>query len=534
MNPRSDSTVVPLTIRRRKSSASRVVPQNLDTNMRIVFVNPNLRPNNPTGKFLPVGLAYVMTVFKEAGVDYDLLDICLYDHSDEHVEDYFIVNTFDVVLIGSIVTHYKWMKWFVHMVKRHQPNCTVIVGNSVAGSISSLWMENTPTDYVVTGEGEWAALDIVSHLETGTPANEITGITFRNDDGLVVATGKRPAVDIRDVPMIDWTDFDVAGYLELQKSFNSAVGIELENGEELRVMPVSTARGCVFKCTFCHFVYFDDPYRHREPKDIIEECRRNIDTYNANYINFWDDLTFHSIKSAERVADAILDSGLKFFWSAAIRADLFGNPQFPEERRIAVAHKFRQSGCVNVGFSLESGNKEILEMMDKRIDPEYFDESIRVLRTAGITFSTSVVFGYPIETAETIQETFDQCARNEVFPSIGVLLPLPYTPMYEYAKNHGYITDEDRYLTDITERQDICLNLTGMSDDELLNNIQQCAESLNTQLGVGLDDVFRTGGERRHTRRMKVSAGDDRIRRNANDFSFNYSGAAFNEQTPSS
>ncbi|SVC76814.1 uncharacterized protein METZ01_LOCUS329668, partial [marine metagenome] len=339
-----------------------------------------------------------------------------------------------------------------------------------------------PTDYVVTGEGEWAALDIICHLETGTPVDEILGITFRNDDGIVVQTGKRHAVDIRDVPMIDWTDFDVQGYLDIQKTFNSAVGVELTDGEELRVMPVSTARGCVFKCTFCHFVYWDDSYRHRNPTDIIEECRRNIDTYNANYINFWDDLTFHSIKSAEKVADAIISSGLKFYWSAAIRADLFGNPKISEDRRIAVAHKFRKSGCVNVGFSLESGNKEILEMMDKKIDPEDFDESIRILRLAGITFNTSVVFGYPIETPETIQQTFDQCARNELFPSIGILLPLPYTPMYEYAKDHGYITDEDIFLTEITERQDICLNMTQMSDDELLNKIQQCAESLNEQL----------------------------------------------------
>ena len=47
-------------------------------------------------------------------------------------------------------------------------------------------MENTPTDYVVTGEGEWAALDIIRHLETGEPADEILGITFRNDDGMTL------------------------------------------------------------------------------------------------------------------------------------------------------------------------------------------------------------------------------------------------------------------------------------------------------------------------------------------------------------
>lgn len=528
----SDSLAVSLPQPKKKVSKVRAASYQLDTKLDLIFVNPNLRPGNPTGKYLPVGLAYVMTVFRNAGVDYELLDICLYDHSDEYVENHFKTNTYDVVLIGSIVTHYKWMKWFVHMVKRHQPNCKVIVGNSVSGSIPRLWMDNTPTDYVVVGEGEWAALDIISHLETGLPADDILGIAFRDEDGSVVETAKRPAVRVEDIPMINWEDFDVPGYLEIQKSFNSAVGIELTNGEELRVMPVSTARGCVFKCTFCHFVYWDDPYRHRSSEDIIAECQRNIEIYDANYINFWDDLSFHSVRSAERVVDSILSSDLKFYWSAAIRADLFGNPKIDEEDRIRVAHKFRESGCVNVGFSLESGNEAILEMMDKRIDPEYFDESIRILRLAGISFSTSVVFGYPIETPETIQETFDQCARNELYPSIGVLLPLPYTKMYEFAKENGYITDEDRYLTEITERQDICLNMTQMSDSRLLELIQDGAEALNEQLGLGLDDVIRTGGERRHTKRMKVAGNGQKMERNENDFSFSYSGATFHEEVP--
>ena len=264
----------------------------VDSSLRILFVNPNLRPENPTGKFLPVGLAYVMTVFKNAGLNYNLLDICLHDYTDEYVEAHFQEHSYDVVMIGSIVTHYKWMKWFVHMVKEYHPNCKIIVGNSVAGSIPSLWMDNTPTDYVVTGEGEWAALDIINHLETGSPAEEILGVTFRASDSSVIQNEKRPAVNVEDIPMIRWDDFDVAGYFAIHESFPSSLPVEFANGDKIRDMPVSTARGCVFKCTFCHYVYWDDPYRHRRPEDILAECERNIERYGANFIEFWDDLTF--------------------------------------------------------------------------------------------------------------------------------------------------------------------------------------------------------------------------------------------------
>jgi hypothetical protein len=100
--------------------------------------------------------------------------------------------------------------------------------------------------------------------------------------------------------------------------------------------------------------------------------------------------------------------------------------------------------------------------------------------------------------------------------------------MYEYAKEHGYIVDEDAYLTDITERQDLCLNMTNMSDEDLLGLIREGAEALDRQLGLGLDDVFRTGGEVSHARLQEGTEASEMIR-NSNDFSFNYSTATFNE-----
>ena len=80
--------------------------------------------------------------------------------------------------------------------------------------------------------------------------------------------------------------------------------------------------------------------------------------YKCNYITFWDDLSFASLPQAERFADAILHSGMKFNWNAAVRVDLFGNPKHSRERRLEVAKKFKAAGCRDLGFSLESANKE--------------------------------------------------------------------------------------------------------------------------------------------------------------------------------
>jgi anaerobic magnesium-protoporphyrin IX monomethyl ester cyclase len=500
--------------------------------LRILIVNPSLRRGSGT-KFLPVGVASVMTYLQSVGYDFDLLDVDIDDLSDDDIEAHLTDNRYDVVMAGSIVTHYKWMKWLTRAVKRHQPAAKVVIGNSVAGSLPEVFLKNSSADVAVIGEGEISAYEVLEAFRKGVDLKDVSGIAYVNGTGSVVKNPRRKAhKKIDEFPIIDWGRFNVAKYFE--RSYAGAEGLVSDHVP--RVMPVVAARGCVFKCTFCHYVFWDDPYRYRSPQNVLTEIRRDIEVYGANYINFWDDLSFASLTQAERLADAIIASGLKFNWNAAVRVDLFGNPKHPYGRRVEVAEKFKAAGCLNLGFSLESGNQEILDMMEKRIEPQYFFEQIRILRGAGITCSTSVVFGYPIETAETIRQTFAQCLEAGVYPSIGFLLPLPYTAMYRYAKEHGFIDEDDAFLDSITERQDLCLNMTTLSDEEVMGLIKEGAANLNRMLELGLsaDRLIKTGGYRHHTKETARSSrpllDPGNLKRNQNDVSFNYGQATFTSE----
>ena len=153
-----------------------------------------------------------------------------------------------------------------------------------------------------------------------------------------------------------------------------------------------------------------------------------------------------------------------------------------------------------------------------------------MFRAADIAVNTSVVFGYPIETPETIKHTFEMCYEAQTYPSIGFLMPLPATGMYEYALKNGHITDEDAYLDSITERQDICLNMTNMTDEEIMEEIKVGARKLNELLQLGLDEgrLIRTGrpqGDKGKTRDMPIDP--ENIERIENDFSINYSESVF-------
>ena len=145
---------------------------------KILFINPCLRPGGHT-KLLPVGLGSVMTYFHERGYKFTLLDIDINEYDDEYVENYLKNNKFDFILFGTLVTHYKWIKWLVNTTKKYQPDSYVIVGNSVASSIPELFLQKTKADIVIVGEGEISAFESVKAVIDNKPLNDVTGIAFR-------------------------------------------------------------------------------------------------------------------------------------------------------------------------------------------------------------------------------------------------------------------------------------------------------------------------------------------------------------------
>ncbi len=94
------------------------------------------------------------------------------------------------------------------------------------------------------------------------------------------------------------------------------------------------------------------------------------------------------------------------------------------------------------------------------------------------------------------------CLDLDVYPSPGFLLPLPATGMWKYALENGHITDPDAFLTNLTERQDIVINMTQMSDQELYDEVNNWLEVLNEKLNIGLneDSLIKTGGIESHSK----------------------------------
>ncbi|MFA4903581.1 MAG: radical SAM protein [Desulfobaccales bacterium] len=455
--------------------------------MRILLINIALRPP-PSRVYPPIGLGYIASAMKRAGFSFDLLDLDIQPKAPEEVENFLRTNRYDVVAMGCIVTGYKFVKWLSRIVKENYPESTIVVGNSVASSIPVLLLQKTGVDIAVLGEGDETIVELLKTIEDKRELGGVRGIAYKID-GEVKITPHRPIIpDINVIPIPDWDLFDIEAYIENQSKALDEPLPPIPR-DQLRSFVINTARGCLHNCTFCYHVFQGEKYRWRSVESIIGELEYHNNRYDINHFYFHDELSFFSVKQAEEFANAMLAKRLKIYWAASCRSGLF-----TKEEHLEVAKKLKEVGGLALSFSLESTSPEILQRMHKNVGPLEFSQQVKICKRAGLAVHTSLVIGYPEETPETIKATIDCCIDNGVYPSIGYLLPQPGTPMYDYARQHKYIQDEEEYLLSMGDRQDLHVNMTKIPDQELEAIVKDEMARANRALGMDLqpDSLIKT------------------------------------------
>ena len=454
--------------------------------MKILMINVSLRPESPV-TFPPIGLAYIATALHNNGYQFDLVDLDVQRCGYEVVTKRAREIQYDVVLMGCLVTGYKIIKDLAKLIRRASPQSVIVIGNTVASSIPDHLLRNTETDIAILGEGDETVIELLNLIEHEKDFHNCRGIAFKDGEEVIVKELRPTINDLDDLPLINWDLFDVEKYI---KTFGDAVDDSVPiKRDEIRIFSLNTARGCVHKCSFCYHAFRAYKYRRRSSENILDEIEQLMSKYGVNVIFLCDDLTFYSKKQIAEFVALIKKRQLKFYWRASCCAYLF-----QEDDDVKLAKELCEAGCTSLGFSLESSNSEILKAMGKAHTPEQFLRQAEILQKGGITCFTSLVFGYPMETADTIRDTIDCCIKAGIYPSSGYLLPQPGSWAFDYAVGNGFITDMEEYLMKLGDRQDLRINMTKIPDEELenllLNEMKRCNKALN--VGLTEDKLIKT------------------------------------------
>jgi radical SAM superfamily enzyme YgiQ (UPF0313 family) len=190
-------------------------------------------------------------------------------------------------------------------------------------------------------------------------------------------------------------------------------------------VPISTARGCPYRCNWCAKPIWGRTLNTRPAADVAREVAW-WKSRGADRVWFTDDLFATKPAWLAEYAAAVGVGGLPF--RCLSRADLLVRDGFAEN--------LARAGCVEVWMGAESGSQQVLDAMDKDQDVDEIFTATRRLRAQGVRVGFFLQLGYPGERLPDVKATI--AMMRTLRPDdvgISISYPLPGTPFYDRVKD---------------------------------------------------------------------------------------------------
>ncbi|KKT42866.1 MAG: hypothetical protein UW64_C0012G0016 [Microgenomates group bacterium GW2011_GWC1_44_37] len=200
---------------------------------------------------------------------------------------------------------------------------------------------------------------------------------------------------------------------------------------------VFSSRGCPYRCVFCASSRFWSKTRFFSAKYVVGEIKYLYENYGVREIDFWDDLFIVSKQRIKEIVSLLKKERLlgKLTFSCAVRSNLIDE---------SMAKLLKTLNVKGVSMGLESGTPRILDYLKGgNVNIKDHIRAIRIFKKYGIEPSASFIIGSPNETREEIVQTF-KFIKNSKLRGFGVyvLTPLPGTPIWDYAKERGMVSEK--------------------------------------------------------------------------------------------
>ncbi len=365
--------------------------------------------------------------------------------------DYVLVTSmfsFEQALVDSLV----------RSIKAAFPHLCVIIGG-IHASVRPEWhFEESSPDFIVIGEGEETAVELLTELGRPDPHPEkVAGIAFRNSQGKITRTPVRAKLaDLGGSWAFDKVLIKPDGqarYLERYTRKSPAYAAE-HLGENVPTFAFYGSRGCPFHCAYCASTPRDGAtIRHRGSDRIYQDFLTARQTYGAAvFYNQADTFGFHrgDREFLEMVRDYRRRSGDMGFVMNNPNA-FFARVFFTRGEKCELDERFirllAESGLNCATLAIETTIQRFNRKIDfRRITQDHLIELCKALRSYGIRTDTYMIYGFPGETEEEFRHDIEfaeyLCAWVDSV-SWHFLTLLPGTGYYDQAIARGKFTEQD-------------------------------------------------------------------------------------------
>lgn len=404
----------------------------------------------------PLGLGYLSNVLNDNEIPHETIDLWGPQLDVKGALESTDFSRFSFVCISAYITQYKYLKQFSLALKDRYPDIPIICGGPGPTFSHEIILNHTGVDVCVHGEGEITLVDL---LQNFSEPGSISGISFKSNGKIIVTSPREPIKDL------DTLKFPNRGLFNYEALASESVAKRVRGADRLFTNPVKSAgilagRGCPYSCHFCSKTF--SGIRLRSVDNIIAEVEYLVNKCGVNHLQFNDELVFVNKKRSLELIGRLKAFGLK--WSCQGRIDQV-------DRDLLVAA--RESGCIEIGYGVESVSQHILDNMNKRQKVEQIIPVIKMTAEVGIKPIVQYMYGYTGENDQTIADTIKFFKAID-HPFVGSpITPIPGTSLYADCLSKGLIGNEEEFILKLDSGYSMsgCIvNLTQFSDKELAAN----------------------------------------------------------------
>jgi len=351
-----------------------------------------------------------------------LLDAPAENLSVEKTRD--IARGYDLVIMHTSTPSFPTDARFAELLKQDNPDIKIgLVGAKTMVDPDGSLKATKAVDFVCREEFDYTCKEVAE----GLPLKDITGLSFRADDGRIVHNPPRAILENMDelpfVAPIYKRDLNIESYF---------VGY-------LKHPYVSfyTGRGCRSKCTFCLWpqTVGGHRYRVRSADSVIAEVKWIKQNMPEVKEVMFDDDTFTDSSNLPRVEAIARGMGaLGMTWSCNAKANVPFN----------TLKVMKENGLRLLLVGYESGDDQILHNIKKGLRTDIARRFTQDCRKLGILIHGTFILGLPGETTQTIEKTIN--FAKEINPhtiQVSLAAPYPGTTLYRQAVENGWLQEND-------------------------------------------------------------------------------------------
>jgi radical SAM superfamily enzyme YgiQ (UPF0313 family) len=369
------------------------------------------------GCFPPLGIMYIASYLKKygSGDNIQLIDAALekLDHADiahkaaAFGSDIVGISCWTFSLIDTLLV--------ASEVKKLSPKTVVVLGGPHINIYPEETLGKEQVDFAVTNDGEKPFCELVAQLKGKRDFGNVPNLFYKQGGKILKSECEHIEENLDRLPFPERGLTDINKYYSLMDTVNP-------------VTTMITSRGCPFNCHFC--LKQNTGWRHRSMANIMLEMRECVDRGIRNFFIFDETFTVNKKRILE-LCNEIIKEKLNIVWSCRARVDTVD-----EE----IIRTMKKAGCMRISFGVESGNPEVLKMLNKQIAIAQVEKVFALVKKERMVSLADFMVACPKEGPKESAETIQLALRLDPdYAQFTLFTLLPETKLYETGLETGVV-----------------------------------------------------------------------------------------------